>query len=182
MNKINVLNIIIALIFGLFMGVDSIISLNLNHFAYNPLLVIPLFSLIYFLIVKIEILIFNNALKKIEIYRLLINSITFLLVLILSLIYISRIKISGLGNFGDYIEQGNYLFKLFRVTFLYSIVAFSFTNMILTSFDQGSINFKKLKYGIITSLVLFWFNYALTFLIIPLFDIIFLLIGFSTGG
>lgn len=183
MNKNEILNLGFALAFSLFVGIDSIIDFNLDYFVYNPIIILPLFLLIFYIIIKIETsVILKNRINKINFKGLIYGLLVFLILLTTLVFYIVVIDNEGLGNFTSYAEQGNFLFKLFRNGFLYLLLTFMVVGTFVSSLDKSKFTFNKLKDAFIINLTLFGLNYIFALVIIPIFNVIFLLIGFSTGG
>ena len=182
MDKKLILNLILAVIFSIFIGIDSIIDFSLDYFLYNPFIIIPLFFSIFYLIIKIEILAFNKLLVKINIKNVLVASYIFLFLLVLFIFYVTKVNLEGLGKFKNYSEQGNFLFKLFRNVFFYSVFVFTIIGTLSSALYKSSFKIKSVIYSLIINITLFGLNYILSLWMIPIFNVIFLAIGFGLGG
>ena len=177
MDDKTILKIIVALIFSVFIGIGSILGPSLEEIVYNPFILIPLFFVIFYLIIQFELFVISKYIVNKKIKMVYYTGFMFLSVLIGFIIYSYSLKSRGLGDFKSYGEQSNFIYSLFKRVFLDSIILFTILGTFLTSIHNKKTQVKNLMFNTIFNLVIFGLNYILALLMIPIFEGIFFAIS-----
>ena len=109
--------------------------------------------------------------------------IIFSSIIFISIVVVMVIEMGDLGAFSNGIERANFLFKLFDKIFLNSIIGMSILSILSSPNNKNGNILAKYTESTIISTVLFVLNYFIALnVILPIFNVISLLIGFATGG
>lgn len=182
MNEKIKLSLLITLALSLFFGHESLINFNLSNSIYNPFYSILPFFILFYLIIKLELVLLNSRVKETFLKPMIISAALFVGIMTLAIIYGFTINFKGLGNFSSHAEKGNYIYIFMTTAFLASSLFLMIFNIFYTNCKLKKQKINKLKNIIVISLVLFGLNYILTYIFLFLYNVLTLIVGFSTGG
>ena len=184
MNKINYIKYCIALVFSLFISSASIITTgfytSLHGFVYNPVIMISLYFVIFYFILKLEFKFLEKRFAKINVNGILVSLLVFLSIMILTSAYIKIDYYNGVGDFNDEFEQSNYFTELFDNVFHLSLIVIGIVSTIVT-FVVTKNPKKKWKDILIINVTLFGINYGLFYGVAMVFGVIIFIFQLSYG-